>query len=82
MKKEVNRSPLFYVGDKYKLISEIKTYFPHASDQTIILSTDSEIDQHYYDLMKENVDDEYTLVYDDLSKSSSIISGYFPEEFK
>ena len=38
----------------------IKTYFPHASDQTIILSTDSEIDQHYYDLMKENVDDEYT----------------------
>lgn len=60
----------------------IKTYFPHASDQTIILSTDSEIDQHYYDLMKENVDDEYTLVYDDLSKSSSIVSGYFPEEFK
>lgn len=27
-KKSVNRSPLFYVGDKYKLISEIKTYFP------------------------------------------------------
>lgn len=24
----VNRSPLFYVGDKYKLISEIKTHFP------------------------------------------------------
>lgn len=24
----VNRSPLFYVGDKHKLISEIKTYFP------------------------------------------------------
>ena len=29
MKKEkVNRSPLFYVGDKYKLIKEIKGYFP------------------------------------------------------
>ena len=27
-KKEINRSPLFYVGDKYKLISELKTYFP------------------------------------------------------
>jgi DNA adenine methylase len=25
---KVNRSPLFYVGDKYKLISEIKTFFP------------------------------------------------------
>ncbi|MDR0698967.1 MAG: DNA adenine methylase [Tannerella sp.] len=29
MKKEkVNRSPLFYVGDKYKLVQEIKTHFP------------------------------------------------------
>lgn len=26
--KNVNRSPLFYVGDKYKLIDEIKTHFP------------------------------------------------------
>lgn len=24
----VNRSPLFYVGDKYKLIEEIKSHFP------------------------------------------------------
>lgn len=28
MKQGVHRSPLFYVGDKYKLITEIKTYFP------------------------------------------------------
>lgn len=29
MKKEkINRSPLFYVGDKYKLLKEIKAYFP------------------------------------------------------
>jgi DNA adenine methylase len=29
MKKEkINRSPLFYIGDKYKLIKEIKQYFP------------------------------------------------------
>ena len=28
MKNGVYRSPLFYVGDKYKLISEIKTHFP------------------------------------------------------
>lgn len=26
--KKINRSPLFYVGDKYKLIREIKEYFP------------------------------------------------------
>ena len=28
MKNGVARSPLFYVGDKYKLITEIKTHFP------------------------------------------------------
>ena len=27
-KQGVHRSPLFYVGDKYKLINEIKTHFP------------------------------------------------------
>lgn len=26
--EELRRSPLFYVGDKYKLITEIKTFFP------------------------------------------------------
>lgn len=34
-KKSVKRSPLFYVGDKYKLISEIKTHFPKKIDKFI-----------------------------------------------
>ena len=57
----------------------IKTYFPNASDQTIILSTDSEIDEKYYKMMKENIDDEFTLVYDDTTKSTSIKKGYFAQ---
>lgn len=28
MKKQILRSPLFYVGDKYKLMEEIRTFFP------------------------------------------------------
>lgn len=28
MKKKIVRSPFFYVGDKYKLIEEISSYFP------------------------------------------------------
>ena len=55
----------------------INTYFPHAGEQTIILSTDSEIDEGYYRLMKKNVGDEYTLEYDELSKSTSIQKGYW-----
>lgn len=58
----------------------ITTYFPNASEQTIILSTDSEIDRNYYELMKENVGDEFTLKYDDASKSTHIQRGYFQEE--
>lgn len=57
--------------------SLIQIYFPQASDQTIILSTDSEIDRHYYQLIKDNVGDEYTLDYDDENKSTTIRRGYF-----
>lgn len=69
-------TPLSRLDSNHR-ISLISTYFPQASDQTIILSTDSEIDAHYYCLMKENVDDEFTLVYDDEKKCSTIRKGYF-----
>lgn len=55
----------------------IKTYFPKASDQTIILSTDSEIDETYYEMIKKSVGDEYTLKYNDKTKNTQIIPGYF-----
>lgn len=35
MKKNVSRSPLFYVGDKYKLINEIKSHFPSDINQFV-----------------------------------------------
>ena len=54
----------------------INTYFPNAGEQTIILSTDSEIDYTYYNLMKENVGDEFTLRYDEKTKNTSIEHGY------
>jgi len=57
----------------------ITSYFPNASEQTIILSTDTEITDEYYTMMKENVGDEFTLIYDDNSKSTSIRKGYFVE---
>lgn len=57
----------------------VKTYFPNASDQTIILSTDSEIDHGYREMMKDHIGDEYTLIYDDTEKSTTIKRGYFVE---
>ena len=55
----------------------INKYFPYASEQTIILSTDAEIDNTYYDVIKKYTGNEYTLVYDDETKHSTIEEGYF-----
>jgi DNA sulfur modification protein DndD len=58
----------------------IERYFPFASDQTIILSTDSEIFGDYYKLLKKNSSNLFTLVYDEERKCSTIQTGYFEEE--
>lgn len=60
--------------------SLITTYFPQASEQTIILSTDSEIDRDGYELIKDNVGDEFTLFYDENEKSTKIRKGYYFRE--
>lgn len=69
-------TPLSRMDSNHR-VSLITTYFPQASKQTIILSTDSEIDRHYYEIMKEDVGDEFTLVYDDINRCSTIKRGYF-----
>lgn len=71
-------TPLSRLDSKHRT-ALIQKYFPHASDQTIILSTDMEITKHYYELMKPNIGDEYTLIYDDESRSTMIKRGYFEE---
>lgn len=63
--------------DSMHRTSLVKTYFPNASEQTIILSTDSEIDHNYYDMMKKSVGDEFTLSYNEDKKCTTILKGYF-----
>lgn len=71
-------TPLSRLDSQHRT-SIITTYFPNASDQTIILSTDTEIDHNYYDMMKESVGNEFTLVYSEETKSTTIKEGYFLE---
>lgn len=59
--------------------SLIERYFPNASSQTIILSTDSEIDSNSYQIIKPYLSNEFTLVYDEPEKRSYIKEGYFEE---
>ena len=35
MKNGISRSPMFYVGDKYKLIRELRTHFPEHINRLI-----------------------------------------------
>lgn len=57
----------------------VTTYFPNASNQTIILSTDTEIDHTYYNMMKQHIGDEFILNYSEDTKSTSIEKGYFQD---
>lgn len=55
----------------------VKRYLPHASRQVIVLSTDEEINGHYYDLIKPHINGLFLLDYDEQDKSTSIRPGYF-----
>lgn len=68
-------TPLARLDSKHRE-SIVKKYFPNASPQTMILSTDSEIYGDYYNMMKDSIGDEYTLEYDENTRSTSVKKGY------
>ena len=55
----------------------IKYYFPFASHQVLLFSTDEEISEDYYAELKPYVERSYLLQYDDSTRSSRIIPGYY-----
>jgi DNA sulfur modification protein DndD len=57
----------------------VEQYFPVASHQVILLSTDEEIEGAYYEGLKPSVCREYIVSYSDVEHYSSILSGYFPQ---
>ena len=71
-------TPLARLDSAHRL-AVVSSYFPNASDQTIILSTDSEIFGEYYAALKPNISDEFTLVYSDETRATTIQRGYFME---
>ena len=55
----------------------VKNYFPKASNQVILLSTDQEIDAQLYAKIKSSVSHEYLIEYNQEQHSSEIQLGYF-----
>ena len=58
-----------------RLIAE--RYFPNASHQVLLLSTDEEIDQNLLDVIRPSIGRMYELRYDDATGSTSVVDGYF-----
>lgn len=58
-------------------INLIERYFPYASHQVLLLSTDEEIDEGHYHTLKPSIGHTYKLEYDDAKGVTSVKSGYF-----
>jgi len=54
----------------------IKRYFPFASHQVLLLSTDEEIDEQYYPMIKPAVGRSYELVFHDKDQYTEVRKGY------
>ena len=55
----------------------IRRYFPNASHQVIILSTDTEVDERYYEDLHPHIARAYHLNYDEAARVTQVEEGYF-----
>lgn len=55
----------------------IENYFPYASQQVILLSTDEEISGQYHDALMPFVSRQYHIQYNETEQTSTIEEGYF-----
>lgn len=55
----------------------VERYFPAASHQVIVLSTDTEVDSELLDRLMPNVSHSYHLDYDHDRRATSVRPGYF-----
>lgn len=58
----------------------IERYFPNASHQVVILSTDTEVDRSYYKALQPHVAHAYHLDYDEQERITVAKEGYFWKE--
>ncbi|MFC8388406.1 DNA sulfur modification protein DndD [Streptomyces sp. NPDC057238] len=55
----------------------VDRYFPNASDQVLLLSTDEEIDEYLLGRLQKSVAHTYTLVHDDTEFTTAVVEGYW-----
>ena len=55
----------------------VQNFFPHASHQVILFSTDTEVDQQLFEKLQPYISKAYHLEYDELARTTRASSGYF-----
>jgi DNA sulfur modification protein DndD len=55
-------------------------YFPSASHQVLILSTDTEVDEAYFEQLTPAISRAYLLDFDSVERSTTVAPGYFWRE--
>ena len=68
-------TPLGRLDSKHR-INLVEQYYPNASHQVLILSTDKEIEDTYYKSLKPFIAHEYTIEFDEKEATSTINEGY------
>jgi DNA sulfur modification protein DndD len=63
--------------DKIHKESILKELIPVCGEQVIILSTDTEIDKHHYEIITSHLAKEYTLLFNVTDKTTSVEDHYF-----
>ncbi len=58
----------------------VQKYYPMAGSQVIILSTDTEVDKEYYQMLIPSVEKSFLLDYDPIQGRTKVLAGYFWNE--
>lgn len=58
----------------------VERYYPNASHQVVILSTDTEVDRASYEALAPYMARAYHLMYDETEKATDGVEGYFWQE--
>jgi DNA sulfur modification protein DndD len=69
-------TPLGRLDSKHRT-KLVESYFPYASHQVLVLSTDTEVDQAFYEGMRPCISHAFHLQFDESAGFTSVSQGYF-----
>ncbi|MET3393548.1 DNA sulfur modification protein DndD [Variovorax sp. 1140] len=69
-------TPLGRLDSKHRA-KLVESYFPFASHQVLVLSTDTEVDQAFYTGMRPSISHAFHLQFDETEGFTSVSQGYF-----